>query len=457
MFLGEWWVANPTVGAHAYEPPNAAERVPGALRELAPGDFALETIGFLGARPFLAGGPSTESGGSRPDIWGTDRDATCFSLFDNLRANTAWKPGHVSDGHEDWSVGWLAKGNAWVMPEEDCTTAWIGIDDLHRWALYRRPDNIEFDDAMETALIDLREETLCTTAIGGTNVSLVRGSAVSVNPAGQDPGDHFTFEDAVSWKVEGPVGLRAIAMEWLGHFESFSRFMTMRPSVASRVDCRLADIGRQRVEVNLVTPRLERPTQAGGQDDDQGSPLRYLTTLRTLEELGLDPMDVLDTYWRAVAAGDSYMAMALHLESQDGLLNRGLDGALLNAIRSVESLYAAHHPTVRVEKTRVQDVIDDAVDCAGGIGAQLLDAWPAVREAGVLRREVAHGKARPSASFGLRCYGTAKALQWIQRVRLLNEIGISEAAAQSIVSGNFQYPWDIRALEGWREQLRESP
>ena len=57
MLLGEWWVANPTVGLEAYKPPDPAERVPGVLREVARGRFVLETIGFLGDRPFMAGGP----------------------------------------------------------------------------------------------------------------------------------------------------------------------------------------------------------------------------------------------------------------------------------------------------------------------------------------------------------------------------------------------------------------
>ena len=191
--------------------------------------------------------------------------------------------------------------------------------------------------------------------------------------------------------------------------------------------------------------------------DDRGSPLEYLTTLRTLEELGIDPMDVLEGYWRAVATGDAYMAMALHLESQDRLLNRGHGGALLNAIRSVESLYAAQNPGVAVERVAVRDKIDDAVSRAGDVGAQILDAWPELRKAGALRRDVAHGRARPSAGFGLRCLGGAMALQWIQRVRLLAELGIDETAARSIVSHSFQYPWDLKNLQNWSASVRGLP
>lgn len=64
MLLGEWWVANPTDTGTAYEAPDPAERVPGALREVGHGDFVLETIGFLGARPPMAGGPTSASGRS---------------------------------------------------------------------------------------------------------------------------------------------------------------------------------------------------------------------------------------------------------------------------------------------------------------------------------------------------------------------------------------------------------
>jgi transposase-like protein len=99
MLLGEWWAANPTDAAEAYKPPDPADRVPGTLREAGNGEFALETIGFLGDRPSMAGGPPTASDRSRPEIWGTDRDSTCYSLFDNLRSNTtcATLSGMVAD------------------------------------------------------------------------------------------------------------------------------------------------------------------------------------------------------------------------------------------------------------------------------------------------------------------------------------------------------------------------
>ena len=182
MLLGEWWVANPTDGTEAYEPPDPAERLPGTLREVARGEFVLETIGFLGDRPFMAGDPAPMLDRSRPEIWGTDRNGTCYSLFDTLRLNSTLRPDHVSAGHEDWRVGWLAKGNAWVTSDEECSSARIRIDDLHGWALYRRPDNIEFDHSTNTAIIDLRDETLGTKMIGDTTVSLVRGSRATFGP-----------------------------------------------------------------------------------------------------------------------------------------------------------------------------------------------------------------------------------------------------------------------------------
>ena len=405
----------------------------------------------------MAGGPASASAGSPPEIWGTDRNGTCYSLFDNLRAHSAWVSSHVSDGHEDWSVGWLAKGYAWVTSDEECASARIRVDDLHRWVLYPQPENIEFDDPYETVTIDVREQTLGTKVIGDASVSLLSGSAFTVDPASQDSGHYFTLDNAVCWKIEGPITLRAIIEEWIGHFETFSRFMTMRPSNISRINCRLDNSGDQRLAVELIAPRPERPSQSTSRDDDDWPPYKYLTTLRAMQELGIDPMDVLAAYWREVATGDSYMAMSLHLESQDRLLNRGHDGALLNAIRSVESLHAAQHPGVPAERVSVQDKIDDAVSCAGDVGTQVVDAWPELRMTGALRRDVAHGKARPSASFGLRCLGGATALQWIQRLRLLVELGINEAEARLIVADNFQYKADLRALQNWSAELGSHP
>ena len=97
MLLGEWWVANPTDGAEAYQSPDPADRLPGTLREVGLGEFALETIGFLGDRPITVGDPLTASD-TRSEIWGTDRDSICYSLFDNLRSNTTWNFDHVSEG-----------------------------------------------------------------------------------------------------------------------------------------------------------------------------------------------------------------------------------------------------------------------------------------------------------------------------------------------------------------------
>ena len=107
MLLGEWWVANPTDAAETYEPPDPAERVPGTLEEVAHGQFALEIIGFLGDRPPLAGGPAAASERSRerrPEIWGTDRDSTGYSLFDNLRSNSTWSPSLWVPETRPWSL-----------------------------------------------------------------------------------------------------------------------------------------------------------------------------------------------------------------------------------------------------------------------------------------------------------------------------------------------------------------
>ena len=456
MLLGEWWVANPTDTTDGYTPPDPAERVPGTLREVAHGEFVLETIRSL-AGPPMAGGPASVSGSPRLEIWGTDRDARCYSLFDNLRTNMALTFGHVSGGGEDWSVGWLAKGDTWVTPDEECSSARIRIDDLHAWALDRRPDNFEFDDSWETATIDLRDETLGTMMIGGTRVSLVRGPHASWGFAEQDSRRQVSFANIVHWKIEGPVKLQTIVNEWIGHFESFVRFMTMEPSVVTGIDCHVGDSGNRRLKVELVAPRLQRDDQTTKRTGNKPPSHKYLATLHTLQELGINPIDAFDGYWRKVAAGDAYIAMVLHLESQDRLLSRGVDSAFLNAIRSVESLYAAQNPEAPVERIPVQNKIDDAVSQAGDIGTQILDAWPELRKTGELRRDVAHGKGRPSANFGLRCLGGATALQWIQRLRLLSELGISETEAHSIVSDNFQYPKDLTILHDWNAELGARP
>ena len=374
-------------------------------------------------------------------------------MFDTLRSNTTHRFTHVSEGHEDWYVGWLAKGNVWVTSHEECSSARIRIDDLHRWALYRGPDNIEFDNATDTVMIDLGDETLGTRMIGDTSVSLIRGSRATFGGPEQDPEGHFSFANFVYWNVEGPVKLRAVVEEWIGPFESLVRFMTMEPSVVSGIDCSLSGGCNQPLEVELIAPRLPRGDQSTNRVTKQSSPCKYLTTLHTLQELSIEPMDVVASYWKEVATGDAYMAMRLHLESQDRLLSRGADGALLNTIRSIESLYAAQNPGVNVERVKVQDKIDNAVSSAGDVGTRILEAWPELHNIGKLRREVAHGRGRPSAGFGVRCLGGAMALQWIQRLRLLTLLGVGHVEARSIVSNNFRYRRDIETLQNWSAEL----
>ena len=331
------------------------------------------------------------------------------------------------------------------------------LADLHQWALYPQPNNVEFDSSMKTVTVDLRERTLLTSMIDDTNVSLVSGLDATFNPTGADPERNVTFTTAVCWKLEGPVSLRSIVEEWTGHFESFARFMTMRPSVVSRIDCHLEGSGVERLDVGVITPRIPRPDEGPDQDADNPSPHKYLTKLQALEKFGIDPADMLGAYWQNVATGDAYMAMDLHLESQDRLLNNSNDGALLNAIRSVESLYAAQHPGVKVDHLAVQVPINAAVSSAGEIGAEIREAWPGLAELGKLRRDAAHGKGRPHASFALRCVGGAIALRWIQRVCLLVQMGIGDSVARSIVAENFQYPWDLRTLRAWSTELGDCP
>ena len=337
--------------------------------------------------------------------------ACSYCLFGNLRLNSMWSPGHVFDGYEDWQVGWLAKGDVWVLPDEECTYARIHVDGLRSWALHRESNNVEFDYDRHAAAINLRHEVLDATTIGDVSVSLVRDSEATFGSPEQDPVRHFSFANVVYWRVEGPVTLRAIATDWCRHFESIVRFMSMDPSVVSGIKCDFSEVENRKPGVDLVVPRLPRGDQATDREVDEPSPHKYLATARTLQELDIDPMVVLAGFWRRVAAGDAYTAMALHLESQDRLLNRSTDGALLNAIRSVESLYAVQNPEVQVERVPVQHKIEHVVSRAGDVGTQILGAWPDLHRIGELRRDVAHGRSRPSAGFGLRCVGGAMALQ----------------------------------------------
>ena len=45
------------------------------------------------------------------------------------------------------------------------------------------------------------------------------------------------------------------------------------------------------------------------------------------------------------------------------------------------------------------------------------------------------------------------ALQWIQRLRLLIELGIGHTEVRSIIVNNFRYRRDLKALRYWNAEL----
>ena len=444
--LGEWWIANPTDNTTDYEPPEASARVPGTLQEISSGKFALETIGTIGKDPFQARrSEEPEKTDSQINIWGTDRQGQRFSLLNCLRTNTKrWS------GHEDWKVGWHAQGNTWVTPDDMCHRVSIRTDDLHAWALHGRPFNIKVNDASGTAEIDLREEALGTATIGEVSVSLVRG--IQFNHQGPlDPAERkFPIDNIVCWRVDGPLTLQNVAGQWVNGLEWFSRFMTMRRSVASGVYCSMVVSDNRPHQVTLTIPNLPRRTDSTDEPTGTGlSPDHYLMTLDTFAKHDIELMTIFCRYWSEVVTGANYMTMALHLDSQDRILSQGDDSALLNAIRSVEAHYAATNPCKKVRDVRIREIINDAIGSAGDIGEQIRAAWPSLSEAGVLRRDLAHGRSRPSSDFSLKCLGGAISIQWLQRLHLLKQMGISDHVANSIVRDNPRFAEQLKLLKTW--------
>ncbi len=257
--LGEWWIANPSDDDSEYESPGPTERVPGTLREIAQGEFALETIGFLSD----AWSPSRDNsdsgdGSARTHIWGEGRDERYVSLLDCFRKNRTMKLPSVAGGHEDWAVGWLAKGDAWATPDDQCTCSWLRASELRSWALDGRPEGAVSIDFGKSATVDLQEETLGTARVGDVDVSLVRRADMP-HQGGPDAQESiFTVNDPVSWKLEGLLTLRNIAEHWSGCVEGFVRFMTMTPSVINRVECQLAESDLMPLMVDVSLPRLPR-------------------------------------------------------------------------------------------------------------------------------------------------------------------------------------------------------
>ena len=453
--LGQWWIANPADETDDYEPPGPSERLPGSLREVPGRKFVLETIGFLGNHPFQTTGTlGAVSSQSSVDIWGTDRDGKCVSLLNCLWTNTKIRFPHVEGGHQDWSVGWHVEGDDWVTPNKKCRRVRIRTDDLQTWALYGRPDNVTLNDTRDAVTIDLREETLGTATVGDLSVALIRSVRINHRHTGDTHEPQFSVANDVNWSVDGLLTTKEVADDWANGLEWFARFMTMEPSVISGIDCSLVGSDNRPRQVALTIPRLPRSHDAPkGRANAGSSPHLYLTTLDAFERHGIDLMTVFGGYWDGVVTGDMYTTMALHLESQDRLMNRGSDSALLNAIRSVEAQHAVNNPNQKETDVSVQDKIDDAIDRAGDIGKQILTAWPALSDAGVLRRHAAHGKTRPSSDFGQKCVGGAMSIQWLQRLHLLTAMGINEPVANTIIKENERFKGQLELLKVWSAEL----
>ncbi|WP_420608650.1 hypothetical protein [Candidatus Poriferisodalis sp.] len=452
---GEWWVANPLEGSDDYGPPKRADRISGALREIADGEFALETIGCLDDTSTLISDDSdSESSSSRSHIWGSSRDENCISLLDCQRLSRTEPSPSIAGGHEDWAVGWLATGNAWVTPEAQCSTSWLTTDDLRAWALHERTDNTVSFEADDTATVDLGDETLGTVNVGGINFSLVRFPEHSRQHRWDADGRLFSVNNAVSWKLEGQLALGAVVEEWANCVERFVRFVTMRPSVISGTECRLLGSDDRPQSVKLTLRRLPRNGAPSARDASGDiRPHEFLATWNSFSKHGIDPMQMFGQYVVEVQRGDAYVSMISHLESQDRLLSRGADVALLNGVRSVEAQFIYENPGIDEQKVHIKTKINDAADNAGDVGKQVRSAWSAFDDINNLRKQVAHGKSRPGADFGLRCLGGAWSLQWIQRFHLLRTLGADETAAATMICENPRFKRDLGSLKMWSNEL----
>ena len=448
--LGEWWIAKPSEGSDGGGHPERADRVSGALREIADNEFALETIGLLNMASTSVDEDSKGSS-ARSHIWGVNRDDDCVSLLDCLRLNRATRLVGIADGHEDWAVGCLAIGNAWVTPEDQSSAAWLTTDDLRAWTLYGRADNTVSIDASDTATVDLRDETLGTVDIGDITVSLVRSPKSSQQHRWNEDDRLFSVNNDVSWKFDGQLKLRDIVEEWASCVERFARFMTMRPSVIREADSRLLDSGDQPQIVKLTLRRLPRDSAPNASGDLR--PHEFLATWGSLVKHGVDPMQMFGRYVAEVEFGDAYVSMISHLESQDRLLSRGADSALLNGVRSVEAQFIHENPDEDEQSVSIKEKLNNAANRAGDVGKRIRGAWKAFDDINDLRKQVAHGKSRPSADFGLRCLGGAWSLQWLQRFHLLRTLGVDEATAETMICENLRFEKDLGSLKMWSNEL----
>ncbi len=411
----------------------------------------------------------------RRTVWGATQEQARISLLDCFLMRHPMMPRHSRDGGQLWVTDCLVTGKSWVLPSDQVDLIELEFDDLAAWAADLADFDLQRDGAQVTVSLQPR-----TVSAASCDVELRWGFRLP------DSEWELELQPTATIVIETKTTVGEIATRWARPLQRLLQFMCMRASRITRMAARLCHSDSPHDRIEIVAG--QRGVHERGDLQDTGMIARHndmLATRRDLDNAGVSLDTLLDRYW-SKRDDDQWQVALLHLlgsQSAGSETSRGT--SFLDAVLAVEQL----HPTVRTSRQmprseyrqRVQAILDtcptehrewleqalsnsnrksfatqmqEMVEEAGAIGADVVGAWPKLREyARDARNDTAHGNDYVRQETVNQYRGTEVGLQWIARRVLLAQLGMPSSAADALIRQHMDYRRSLRSLKHWQTQI----
>ena len=444
---GEWWIDTRDPTPEPYTPP--PHRVVGELHAGGFTDWRLETSGSLvegvpvwpGSLP-AAKGPQS--------IWGVDLSGNLYSLLHAEHVGINHRSRHPHGGTQRWHAGVIAQsGNAWVSPEDEVDQLNIHLRDLATW-IQDPESNVDYDH--ETGTVTAPPETRTAVAyVGGKKVELRWGTDREFPTDSAGTSVHIT--PSASIRIEGDQPISEINEHWVQPLRNLFALFSMLPCVVTRVHARLAGLSddsdeteawhHPRVEMRFPQPFIEGPSASLTDADDNLSWHEMLATRATLANEGLDFDKLLPAFFSSFNGNWAETALDHLIDSQEKQRGFTFDDMFLYAFKGIESLHT--HWTGN-ERDQLHAIVADCFARCGDTAAKLRSACGGIEQAlRDERNDVVHPRKRRQGS--ARQIALLNAVQWLLRHSLLQAMGLSGQACDTIITNNMLFTRVLRRLE----------
>lgn len=473
MINGEWWVDNRKRYPRPYVPPR--HTAAGELFDEGFTGWRLETLGPLLPGPIEPIASSGEARGpSEPlTIWGSDRDGYFYSLLGVRHSRTLHRSPSLYGGVQVWPVGAIVKSrDASVNPDDLVDQIDVYFSDLDAWASDPSELNAEHDWGSDRLSISTQTH-LATASVAKAEVELRWGRDVSssIERVSASPGALIRFCDTLP--------IRAVADKWCRPLSELMSLLTMRTSVVSRIEARLAGFSAtdRRSYVDL---RFPQPLDANHQFDSESSIVarqrEMLATRKVLSSEGMAWDRLLPSYFVAIDDDEFKTTLSLLTASQEKTEGFRFDDSLLYGFNGVESLHRTRFDGRVTEESQIAEVLrdlkrqvptkfkatinprlaisrrkwmreklEDVLGICGRTASALQSACPdLVSVLSDARLAVAHARTEQ-----LSVQAQVDALdstQWMLRHGLLQALGLDTEACDNIIQPHLQFQHHLREL-----------